>query len=93
MEERNLNTWEGFERELKELRRPREDVTESPGRVLLFRGQRNSRWLLNPTLERERERMLFRDYYRLVHRIHPQIETLMEKDWPIPEYPEVERLV
>jgi hypothetical protein len=93
MEERNLDTWEEFERELKELRQAREDVSESPRSALLFRGQGNSCWLLDTTLERERERVLFRDYYRVISKIRPQIETLIENEWPIPEYPEVERLV
>lgn len=95
MEVRDLDTWEEFERELQELRGAHQDVSEASGSgsVLLFRGQRNACWLLNPTLERERKRMLFRDYYRLIHRIHPQIETLTEKEWPIPDYQEVERSV
>jgi len=37
--------------------------------------------------------MLFADYYRLIARIQPQIETLTGNGWPIPEYPEVARLV
>jgi hypothetical protein len=89
MEERNLDTWEEFEREVKEIRRARAD-SEFP---LLFRGQANACWSLSPTLERKRDRMLFRDYYRVIDRIHPQIETLVGTLWPIPTYPEVEQLV
>ncbi len=35
--------------------------------------------------------MLFKDYYHLITKIRPQIETLTSKEWPIPEYPEVEK--
>jgi hypothetical protein len=37
--------------------------------------------------------MLYRDYYRIIDKIRPQIESLVGGDWPIPAYPEVERLV
>jgi hypothetical protein len=37
--------------------------------------------------------MPYRDYYRIIAKIKPQIESLVGKDWPIPPYPEVERLV
>jgi len=87
VEERNLDTWEEFEREVKETRRA---DSEFP---LLFRGQANACWTLGPTLERKQDRMLFRDYYRMIDRIHPQIETLVGPLWPIPKYPEVEQLV
>jgi hypothetical protein len=68
MEEFNLNTWEEFEQELKKLRETREKFSEyqSP---LLFRGQKNACWSLSPTLEREKDRMLFRDYYQMISRI------------------------
>jgi hypothetical protein len=60
---------------------------------LLFRGQGNSCWHLSATLERARERMLYRDYYRIINKIRPQVESLVGCDWPIPPYAEVERLV
>lgn len=59
---------------------------------LLFRGQGNSRWQLSATLERAHERMLYRDYYRIIGKIRPQIESLVGGDWPIPPYQEIERL-
>ncbi len=93
MEERNLNTWEEFEQELKKFREAHESVSEPTQSAPLFRGQENSCWLLNTTLERERERVLFRDYYRVISKIRPHIETLIEADWPIPEYTDVERML
>jgi hypothetical protein len=89
MEERNLESWEEFERDLKELRKSDEDPSESRSE-LLFRGQRDSCWRLETTLDREQDRVRFIDYYRLIHRIHPQIETMVGVEYPIPTYPEVE---
>src|SRR5579862_3149201 len=85
MEETNLTTWEEFERELKEFRQPQRDELGS-GLPPLFRGQHDSSWLLSTTLERERKRMRFADYYRIIHKIRPQIESLMGAEWPIPDY-------
>jgi hypothetical protein len=92
MEERNLNTWEEFKKELDDLRR---EYTASPmarEASLLFRGQRDSCWLLQTTLERKSKRMLFRDYYRVINRLAPQIESLTNHSWPLPQYPDVEKL-
>jgi hypothetical protein len=91
MEERDVNTWEDFEKQLQDLRRERDASSDSPNASLLFRGQEASCWLLETTLDRKRERMLFRDYYHIISKIQPQIETLTEKEWPIPDYPEVEQ--
>jgi hypothetical protein len=93
MEERNLNTWEEFEKELEDVRREYDqpDVRFSSSSTLLFRGHQNSCWLLSTTLDRKRERMLFKDYYRLIANIRPQIETLTGKEWSIPSYPDVEK--
>lgn len=94
MEETKVTSWEEFIEGLKEIRKERANSTDyvqdSP---LLFRGQSNSCWKLSTTLERKRERMLYRDYYRIIDRIKPQIETLAGGDWSIPSYPEVKSLV
>lgn len=94
MDERNVTCWEEFIEGLEEIRRKRASsvsyVQDSP---LLFRGQGNSCWQLSTTLERKRERMLYKDYYRIIDKIKPQIETLTGGDWSIPSYPEVEHLV
>jgi hypothetical protein len=37
--------------------------------------------------------MLYREYYRIIDKIRSQIQSLVGGDWPIPSYPEVERLV
>lgn len=93
MEERNVATWEEFLAGLEEVRKERGSSTHyGLNDPLLFRGQGNSCWQLSATLERACERMLFTDYYRIIGKIRPQIESLTGDDWPIPSYPEVERL-
>jgi hypothetical protein len=92
IEEKNVNTWEEFKIELDSLQRERgQSPKADDSHPLLFRGQENSCWLLSTTLDRRRERMLFRHYYRVISKIRPQIECLTGKEWPIPEYPDVEK--
>jgi FRG domain len=93
MEERHVNTWEEFEDGLQRVREEYAQSASSLKSSLLFRGQEDSCWLLTSTLERNRERMLFKDYYRVIARIRPQIETITGNEWPIPSYPEVESAV
>jgi hypothetical protein len=92
IEEKNVNTWEELKVELANLRRERGQLPKADSSYpLLFRGQKKSCWELSTTLDRRRERMLFRDYYRVISKIRPQIESLTGKEWPIPDYPDVER--
>ncbi len=92
MEERNVDSWEEFKAELANLRREcGQSLKADNSYPLLFRGQENSCWSLSTTLDRRREGVLFRDYYRVISKIRPQIESFTGKEWPIDEYPEVER--
>ena len=94
MEERKVNTWEQFIKELDDLKRERDNSEDcEPESSLLFRGQENSGWWLSTTLERRQQRTPFKDYYRVISKIKPQIESLTNNQWTIPEYPEVKRLV
>jgi len=94
MEERTVATWEEFLGGLEEIREQRASSTDNAQDYpLLFRGQGNSCWHLNATLERTRERMLYKDYYRIIDKIRPQIESLVGVSWAIPPYPEAVRLV
>lgn len=89
MLEEDVRSWNEFEDKLEEIRHSSRtsDGSESP---LLFRGQENSCWPLATTLERSTQGVvLFKDYYRLVDRVKPQIESFTGKDWEIPAYPEV----
>src|SRR5438067_11069263 len=90
MEERKLETWAEFAKELANIRKECDDSEVASNSLpLLFRGQENSCWPLSTTLDRRRERMLFSDYYRLISKIRPQVESLTANEWPIPDYPEV----
>jgi hypothetical protein len=92
IEEKNINTWEEFKIELGKLQRERGQALNADNSdPLLFRRQENSCWLLSTTLDRRRERMRFLDYYGVISKIRPQIESLTGKEWPIPDYPEVEK--
>jgi len=92
MEERNLSSWEEFEKALKDIRDEHEQSdVQLKSSSLLFRGEENSSWSLMTTLDRKRERMLFKDYYGIITRIRPQIETLTGSEWPIPDYPQVRK--
>ena len=90
MEERNVNTWEEFVAELNHLRKEPDKTARFRDSSLLFRGQENSCWSHRTTLDRKQKRTLFKDYYRIISRIRPHIETLVGSDWIIPSYPEVE---
>jgi hypothetical protein len=92
-EEIDVNSWEEFEQGLKDLR-GEVDGSESSALPMLFRGQENSCWPLATTLERSNQPgMLFQDYYRLISRVKPQVESFTGNEWQIPGYLEVERLV
>lgn len=92
--QKNLHKWEDFEKELlaiqAQLRTPR-----GRGPHLLFRGQENSSWKLETTLERNGQSgMLFSDYYRVISVVRPQVESLMGVSWgAMPEYPDVQKLM
>ena len=81
-------TWEQFELKIRGLRHYHSSKRiASP---LLFRGQGNSDWGLQTTLERRKKsNMLFRDYYSVISRIKPQIEALTKGRWDILDFSSV----
>ncbi len=87
MQEIKVNTWDELAAKVGGLR-----AALGENSSLVFRGQPNSSWGLSTTLEREQGRTLFKNYYRIISRIKPQIESLTSYRWDIPEYPEIERL-
>ncbi len=92
MQVRNVENWDSFEQELEKLRQ--KNTSEEIRQPLLFRGQSDSRWSLQTTLERNhRDTVLFKNYYRLISVIKPEIETFTDVQWSIPDYTEVEKLV
>lgn len=73
------STWDDFERELKKV----QAEVGTPTSPLLYRGQSNSEWKLETTLERNGEsRMPFRGYYELLCGIGPEIGTFAGVDGP-----------
>lgn len=84
--------WETFERRLQEVR----DAETSAGRSaeFLFRGLSDSAWPLATTLERAGQKGIrISDYYQLIFRLKPQIESLIGTTWEIATPPDVERLL
>ena len=74
--------WETFEQHLKDLR----GAHGSPSYPLLFRGQCNSEWKLETTLDRTAKKdLLFTSYYQLIcGRMGPEVKTFAGVD--VPEY-------
>jgi hypothetical protein len=87
MQEVKVDTWDELAVKVADLR-----ATLGDDSALVFRGQSDSRWRLSTTLERTHGRTLFKDYYRVISRIKPQIESFTSNRWDIPEYPEIELL-
>lgn len=81
----NVNNWEEFEREIHKL---------SATPRLVFRGQNDSDWALDTTLERQgRKDMRFADCYKLIGDVQPQIEAFTATQWRIRPYPEILKCV
>jgi len=85
MDGQSLNSWEEFKDLLEQIKADYAQ-NRSGSLPLLFRGQENSTWNLTTTLERRREGMSFADYYHIIHRIKPQVESFTTREWPIPDY-------
>lgn len=86
--EENLDSWEAFEKRLEELRRPTVSVPRPAG--LLFRGQSDSAWPLDTTLERTGWKDISLERYsRLIFRLRPQIESYTGAAWELPGFAEL----
>jgi len=83
MEIKDLPDWAAFQNEVQALR----IKYERPDYPLLFRGLPDSDFSLTTTLERAGcERMLWDDFYRIIHRIKDAVGTLTNVHWEIPPY-------
>jgi FRG domain len=81
----DLPNWEAFEEQIRAL-----FADHKSG--LLFRGQSNSCWPLDTTLERDAPCCLkASDYYRAMHNAKYQIESLREPRWDIMTPPDYEK--
>jgi hypothetical protein len=88
VDEINLNSWEEFQEEVKNLGK---SMRETERRPPLFRGQSNSNWHLDTTLERwvaprrqDVPGMSFVDYYNIISSARAEIETLTGTIWTTP---------
>lgn len=93
MQERDLNSWQELKNELRTLQNEHEKLRGADDCVLLFRGQPDASWLLKTTLDRRQEDMRVLDYYRLIRRIRPEIESMTGVELPIPNFPQTESLL
>ena len=86
--EKDLNTWEEFEKEyrnLEELRETTKNQTSLGVSELLYRGHANSQWHLDTTLERlVAPNVSLLKYYKLVSAAKSGVETFIDKSWVIP---------
>ena len=78
-----VTTWEEFERQLV-------DHNISVGPDFLFRGQHQSDWSLDTTLERRKQdQMTLANYYGLIGAVQPQIEAFTNSRWEPTPTPDV----
>jgi hypothetical protein len=80
-------TWEECFAEIEGIRR----ANSAQASNLLFRGLSDSTWSLSTTLERRSggRNFSFKDYYRLISRIRPEIETESGLRWDVPSFEEI----
>jgi hypothetical protein len=89
MTEIDVQSWEEFEKALKDIRRA--EVSANRTAEFLFRGLSDSAQQLATTLERAgREGIRVSEYYQIIDRIKPQIETFTGRTWKIAPWPDVE---
>lgn len=94
VQEIRVETWEDFERELAQVRDYHVSSGQRANQPLLFRGQSNSTWGLDTTLDRaNRIGMHFGDYYRIISSFRLEIETFTGANWDIQSAHEVQELV
>jgi len=91
--QKDVITWEEFEKELRAIQRRLRRTKPGTEPHLLFRGQEDSCWPLKTTLERSgRDGMLFSDYYGLISVVRPQVESLTGINWgEMPKWSEVRK--
>ena len=87
MEEHTLDNWQHFEQKINELDKQRKDRLESTSLSVsdfLYRGQSDSEWHLETTLDRFFSRNVsMRDYYHIAFMAKSKIETFTNFRWNI----------
>lgn len=83
MKVEHVNTWKECECKLLQFER---DNSTSSGRVW-FRGVSKAKWCLTATLERYRSDPFFvADYWNLMQKIKPQVESFNGLTWEVPDW-------
>lgn len=87
MEERTLKCWEEFDDLLRRLDAKRAEMQDQHATHIsdfLFRGQGDSKWTLESTLDRFfSKKVELKEYYNIVSAINPRIETFTGEHWNI----------
>lgn len=88
MNEIHLNTWADYPEKIKKIQDKHAQVSIgeiSYKNAIYFRGQSNSEWSLQTTLERSTSKEWgIRSYENLALQIAPEIETYTNKNWELP---------
>ncbi len=91
MKEIPINNWEEFEKKITTRSFTRYD---SPSSTMLFRGQADSEWELETTLERSgKEKMSSVDYYKLILTTKPQVETFTNENFDLITVEDYKKLI
>lgn len=86
--EENLNSWEELQVKINDLL----DSLGEKSEKVLFRGQSNSNWKINTTLERKlKSPISLSRYYRFAYTAKTRLETFVNTSWDIPTPPEYEK--
>lgn len=94
MEEKTLENWEQFEEAINELEQQRLQKQQETALKIseyLYRGQSDSSWLLETTLDRFFEKEInLKYYYGIILSAKPKIETFTGLEWNVPKYEKYE---
>jgi hypothetical protein len=88
MKEENAPSWGDFEKIIGQIEGLRQKAQEGHYvSELFYRGQADSRWHLETTLERSVDYVVsLNEYYRIAKEAKPRIEAFTHKSWKIPTY-------
>lgn len=82
---KELDSWLDFEEIVK--KRFLDETERTMSGPIVYRGQPNAEWHLDTTLERAvGKNLTVKNYYRIIDKIHPKIETFTDQKWDLPSY-------
>lgn len=91
MEEKKLENWEDFEKNIKQLFdlvKKLKEKTRLYVSTPLFRGHNDRDWHLSTTLDRIKSNMSMEEYYSLIRSVLPAVESFTDLQWILPKYKE-----